>query len=57
VQHPEGQKAELATIDLRTGQLRSLGSVSPSPSRCALQDRRLSCLIRGDSIQLWRLPA
>jgi outer membrane protein assembly factor BamB len=57
VQHPEGEKAELATIDLQTGQLRSLGSVSPMPSRCALQDRRLSCLIRGDSIQLWRLPA
>jgi hypothetical protein len=57
VQHPEGQKAELATVDLQTGQLRSFGSVSPMPSRCALQNRRLSCLIRGDSIQLWRLPA
>jgi hypothetical protein len=43
-------------VDLQTGQLQSLGSVSPLPSRCALQDRRLSCLIRGDSIQLWRLP-
>ncbi len=56
VQHPDGQRAQLATIDLRTGQLQPLGTVSPMPSRCALQDRRLSCLIRGDSIQLWRLP-
>ncbi len=56
VQHPEGSGAQLATVDLQTGQLQSLGSVSPMPSRCALQDRRLSCLIRGDSIQLWRLP-
>jgi hypothetical protein len=56
VQHPEGRGAQLATVDLRTGQLQSLGTVSPMPSRCALQDRRLSCLIQGDSIQLWRLP-
>jgi hypothetical protein len=57
VQHPEGQRAELATVDLRTGQLQPLGTVSPMPSRCALQDRRLACMISGDSIRLWRLPS
>ncbi|UWP84308.1 PQQ-like beta-propeller repeat protein [Dactylosporangium fulvum] len=57
VQKPEGDSSQLARIDLRTGGICPLGTVSPIPSRCAIRGSRLSCLADGDSVHLWRLPA
>jgi hypothetical protein len=56
LQHPQGDEAKVATIDLKTGQIHILGTVSPMPQRCALAGKRLACQVRGDAIQLWRLP-
>jgi hypothetical protein len=57
VQHPEGAQAQLAAVDLQTGQVTALGTVSPMPSRCAIEGRRLACLAGDESIHIWRLPA
>jgi hypothetical protein len=56
VQRPDGASARLTAIDLRTGQLRPLGAISPIPSRCAMHGSRLGCLAGGDAVHLWRLP-
>jgi hypothetical protein len=56
VQSPQGAHARLAAVDLRTGQLRTWGPISPIPSRCALSGRRLACLAGGDTVHLWRVP-
>jgi hypothetical protein len=56
LQHPQGDEAKMATVDLNTGQITILGTVSPMPQRCALAGNRLACQVRGDAIQLWRLP-
>ncbi|GGM74763.1 hypothetical protein GCM10007977_090470 [Dactylosporangium sucinum] len=56
VQKPDGDTSQIARIDLRTGEVTPLGTVSPIPSRCAMRGQRLSCLADGDSVHLWRLP-
>jgi hypothetical protein len=56
VQSPQGAHARLAAVDLRTGQLRTWGPISPIPSRCALSGRRLACLAGGDTVHVWRVP-
>ncbi|GAA3457242.1 PQQ-like beta-propeller repeat protein [Dactylosporangium matsuzakiense] len=56
VQHPEGDGARVARIDLRTGAITPLGLVTPIPSRCAVRHHRLVCVAGGDAVRLWRLP-
>jgi hypothetical protein len=56
VLRPDGASARLTAIDLRSGQLRPLGTISPIPSRCAWRGLRLGCLAGGDQVHLWRLP-
>jgi outer membrane protein assembly factor BamB len=52
-----GDTTRVAALDLRTGDLRVLGTVTPVPSRCALVGRRLGCIAgNSDTISVWRVP-
>jgi hypothetical protein len=52
-----GDTARVAALDLRTGDLRALGVVTPVPLRCAMVARRLGCIAgNSDTISVWRVP-
>jgi outer membrane protein assembly factor BamB len=45
---------DIATIDLRSGQVRRLGRLPAPPTRCAIGVDRLACVATGGATTLWR---
>jgi outer membrane protein assembly factor BamB len=57
VRRLDGASTVLGSVDLRSGDLRVLGSVPQRPARCVLGTNRLACNADTGPTRLWRLPA